>query len=405
MSTSLYGGISANILEDFFILLRSGLYGSAPEGVADSGLSEKARGCTPKGFTALDAEGWRTLKRLAGQQTVSGIIFTGLSTLPDDLLPPENLMLQWIAQVEAIECHSRRIASAQNSLLAFFAEQGLRPVVQKGSTAAAFYPSPWLRESGDIDLYFAVGWDEALKVLEEKGISLHKESDGSVSYRWHGILVEHHPFFLDVNNPLKKKALKEIESQYGPDSPLMTLLLLSSHILKHCLGRGVGLRQFCDFAVASKSLMPIIPEGEFEKACSSLGLRKWNELLQAFVNEYLGGCPSEQAIRLGDLSKEGLKLNSCNAGMEKDIRHLLSLVLEGGNFGQHRQNRNAAGSATDAASGTVSHWRRQGGTTVRKLSTFTAFCRNFAFAPRIAPMEYFGTMARLLKGQFVVRRK
>ncbi len=401
MSASLYGGISAYILEDFFILLRSGLYGSAPEVATVSELSESVRSCTPKGFMALDAEGWRTLKRLAGQQTVSGVIFTGASSLPDDLMPPEDIMLQWVVQVEAIEQHGRKIASSQQSLLALFAERGLHPVVQKGSTAAAFYSSPWLRESGDIDLYFAGDWDEALKVLEETGVTFQKESDGSVSYLWQGTLVEHHPFLLDVCNPLKHKVVKEMESEYGAASPLMTLLLLSSHILKHCLGRGVGLRQFCDFTMAWRALAPAIPAGDFEEACSKLGLSVWNKLLQAFVNEYLGVHQSGLAHGSGGLSEEGQKPYSCNARMKKDLRHLLALVLEGGNFGQHKQDRITVGPASE----TAARRSRKGGTTPRKFATFAAFCRNFSFALRVAPMEYFGTMASLLKGQFSVRRK
>lgn len=390
----------------FLALLRAGLWDHAPEG-----------------FPSLSAQEWTLVRRLAKEQTVSGVVFKGLSGLPEGKLPPDILLMQWLSETEATVQRNRRMVLAQQSLLDFFAIGGLDPVVQKGLSAAAFYPSPELRESGDIDLFFPTGWAAALDTLRLRGVVYEYESDGSVLYLWEGVPVEHHPKFLDISSPFKRRTARNLEARFGTGSPVMTLLLLSSHILKHCLGRGVGLRQFCDFALAWKALACPPEEGsgkggeeasrvreQYFEACAELGLRKWGALLGDFVSEVLSpeadDAPGEISPRVG---------------------RLLGLVLEGGNFGMYRKEaysqieesaespgsdngRGAFGfkeasaepSGPARAAGSKGSKRTidcRPATKSSKLLTLVAFARNFRFGMQVAPMEYFGTVMGLLAGQ------
>ncbi len=305
-------------------------------------------------FEGLTASSWGRLIATARKQTVMGLIYKGICSLPDSCLPPVGLLMNLAAEVEAVERRNMKMEKAQSSLLSFFHERGLEPVVMKGRSVAKYYADPAVRECGDIDLYFpGGGFNAAAQALKEAGARIENEPDGSISYSWEGVVVEHHPRFLDISNPFKQKELRKIEAHYGADSPMMELLLLNTHILKHSLGKGIGMRQFCDFARAWDALTggAAVCADEYEKICRALGIGRWTGILFGFIGDWL----------------------SREAGGGKKTGKLLCIVLENGNFG---------------SSG-------RGG----KAATAAAFLRNAAFGLSLAPLEYLGLTAELTLGQ------
>ncbi len=343
-----------NKVELFLELLRAGLW-------------EDSTGLSGDAFRRLSAEDWAAIYNTAREQTVCALVFKGVCDLPDDCLPPEGVLMRWAAEVEAIERNHARMLAAQESLLDFFRSEGLDPVVMKGLSAAGFYASPSLRELGDIDLYFPSGdsypdsFEAAARFLRKHGIKYEYDSEGAVSYLWEGILVEQHPRFLDISNPFSHRQLKKLEAKHGFDSPIMILLLLNTHILKHALGKGIGFRQFCDMARAMYSLEGKYDKEEYYDACRSLGLSRWTRMLDSFLSNCL--MMSEENPEKGD--------------------KLLDVILKSGNFGRLLHG---------VGNGEISEAER-------KVSTALAFVRNAGFGISVAPMEYFGLMAELALGQ------
>ena len=234
-----------------------------------------------------------------------------------------------------------------------------------------------------MDFYFPdpKAGEAVLSAMQAGGCRLTKAPDGSVSYFRKGILIEHHPDLLDLQNPFLRKKISAWIRQYGfeeialPDggaeifvpSPLLHLLLLNTHIMKHAFGLGVGLRQFCDLARAYKSLQGRFDPDELRHLYAKSGIEKWSDLLHAFLTSYMG------------LPVEYLPYPP---GHTCDVRPLLEIVWQGGNFGQYQKGR---------AEASQSVW-------LRKIHTFRAFCRNNRFAATYAPQEAFWTAAKLLKG-------
>ena len=144
-------------------------------------------------------------------------------------------------------------------------------------------------------------------------------------------------------------------------APEVNLLLLSSHILKHALGVGIGLRQFCDMAVACNFYADRVDPREMEEIYRKAGLEKWSVLLDGFLGQYLG----------------------LEAGETKKSNVLLDIILKGGNFGRF------TGKCEKASQSVLA----------RKWHTFTSFMGNVCFAMTYAPGEWFWTMVRLAGGQ------
>lgn len=336
-------------------------------------------------FRTSDAS-WSNVFRMARCQTVTGIVYHGLSFLPEELLPPENLLLQWVTAVDGIERKNRKMNHVLAELYAFFRANGLEPVLQKGQGVAALYETPMLRECGDIDFYFPDKNDRkrAIKLVKEHHCVVKSKADDSVCYKWKGVHVEHHGQLLDLSSPFTQKYLKKLEREAGFDkmslsldgsdievsipSPMLNLLLLNTHILKHAFGLGIGLRQLCDMARACYKLEGKFDVDEMKKICNKVGLGKWSMLLNAALVSHVGLSPR-------DLPYPDIALST---------RPLLDIIWNGGNFGQYASDR--AGQSQTIFS--------------RKIYTSQSFLRNVKFSCRYAPAEAFWTFMTLLKGQF-----
>ncbi|MGN1215062.1 MAG: nucleotidyltransferase family protein [Candidatus Cryptobacteroides sp.] len=362
----------------FLALVRTGLYGTP--------LPEEA--------LRLSAAQWQDIHDESVRQTVTGIVHSALEMLPDEAsLPDEELLMRWTVETDRIERQGKAMDRTLGGLIRFLHSQGLDPVLLKGQAAARLYPDPYRRECGDIDMYFhkAGEWDSARRILSERGISCTVKPDGSLSYILEGVEVEHHRNLTDICSPLKKRRLKSLEAQFGfrtaeigettvsVPSPELDFLLMSSHIMKHSFGKGVGLRQLCDIALLCSR------GGTDERTMRCLsetaGILRWNRLLFSFLAGYLGVDPATLPYRT-----EG----------QADGRKLLEIVLEGGNFGKYsgQAPERYSGNSDDEVSSKYSCVLR------RKLRTLIEFIGRLRFSFRLAPGETVWTMASLAAGQF-----
>lgn len=395
------------VRDAFLVLLRAGLWGKFPEN---------------RGLFPLDEEEWERVFAMSRRQSVSGIVFDGICLLPETLQPSPAVFAKWIVIADAIEEFSGRMNAALKDLTGLFVSEGLRPVLQKGQGVAALYPEPSHRECGDIDFYFPERQplrqaprpgkesplpvsdpakvtgetmdDKAVELVRRHGVTVTRMPDGSLTYEWHGIDVEHHPAIIDLRSPAAIRLSGELDEtrEFVPTdiadglrvpSPALNALMLNSHILKHALGRGIGLRQICDLAMAYHR---ISEEGKIDEYGGRIlafyrrvGIVKWSRLLHSFLVGVIG------------LPEAKLPYS------EKIVPYgaLWRIVEEGGNFGQHREMGASAGMVVSAgpASG-------KSGVFKRKLGTAGMFLRRAGFSLRFAPKEAFWTVFDLAKGQF-----
>lgn len=328
---------------------------------------------------------WQAVFEEARRQTVTGIVYRGLCRLPDEWLPPQPLLLRWVAEADGIERRNKTMNRVLAGLHASFACHGFDVVLLKGQGVAHFYEEPLLRQCGDIDFYFPHPAESgrAAELMRQGGATTRREADGSIHYAWHHIDVEHHVRLFDLTDPFLQRYLAAMEGQWGYrklriacredeeikiPAPLLNLLLLNTHIMKHAFGWGIGLRQLCDMARAYYCLHAEVEGEELKRLYIRTGIRKWSRMLHTFLTEYVGLPASAIPYDDGYLS----------------ARPLLDIVRTGGNFGQARTGR---------SHGSQASWQR-------KLYTSQSFLRNARFSCKYAPKEAFWTFTGLLAGQF-----
>ena len=326
-------------MQAFFALVRSGLWESPADG----------------DFLLSDEE-WQAIYDIAAEQTVSGIVSRGIALLPASVAVPDKTVFDFMMEADRIRRGNYEVDTALDTFIDAFSEAGLHPVALKGPMVAAYYPDPSLRQSGDLDIYFQPSeWDAAVALASSKGCNVTYAPDASAHYKWGSVEIDQHRAYFDLH--CKQELLPKVPSGYAE------LLMLSSHILKHCIFSGVGLRQLCDMAVAYKSIH--YDAEKLKDYYKSLGLVRWNRLLDAFLAEYLG------ATRLP-------------YGPGVSSRPLARIVLNGGNFGFYATGRKEV--------------VLEGSEGERKLDTALRMLGRLPFSLRYSPREAFASYISLVKG-------
>lgn len=353
----------------FFSLLQSGLWGYGNKELSVFPLTEVE---------------WESLYRLSREQTVTGLIFAGIQKLPENIQPEDSLLVRWIATVDAIERSNMRMNSVLVELYGMFKKIGLNPVLLKGQGIASLYSNPLLRECGDIDFYFPTDKDftKANNCILKEGLGTVSKADGSIFYFWKGVKIEHHKRMFDLFTSRSIRYSKELETRYGVKPitlcgnndvqidmphPVLNVIQQSVHILKHAVGLGIGLRQFCDLAVSYYTWYAELADEDMRTMYSELGLDKWYSLQYSFLAKYI--------------NLPGQYIPDYEVKVSPDF--LYDIVWSGGNFGY---NAIRTGGISDSA-------------VLRKVHTAWSFYKNIRFAYKIAPKETLGLFMYLIKGQ------
>ena len=362
-----------HLLQLFFMLLRSGLWERDIEDVSSFPLTETQ---------------WMDIYDCAYKQKVSAVVFRGINHLPDELMPPQKQLVRWMVEVDAVERRNQQMNAALANLYSGITFKGYTAFLLKGQGLALNYAVPMSRDCGDIDLYFSSEKEGCsfAELVASKGAQVEKKSDRSLCYTWRGVMVEQHPEMLDLQTPSVKRYLKKLCMEEAGDSyfiqpnlavklpsPLLNLVLQNSHILKHALGRGVGLRQLCDIARSYYAFKGRVDGKRVYEVYRKAGLLKWSALLHTFLVNDLGLAadllPYPQNHHL---SSQPLK----------------DIVLKGGNFGLYGKSSPNMESPK---------WKR-------KWDTFNSFFRNTSFAMRYAPREAVWTVLNLIRGTLCSRK-
>jgi hypothetical protein len=311
--------------EQFFQLLRLSM-----------GVTEQ------KDFVATD-EDWQWLHEEADRQSLTGIIYGAVAQLPASQQPPMELLIQWICEADVINGKNELLNQESARLTRLFSEQGRKTAILKGQANARLYPDRLSRQVGDIDIWVEGGKKGVVALLMELGLVTELGStsvDGKPTASYHHvhlpptkdhIVVEVHfrpssgnfnPF---TNRRLQRWLEQEIASSCQPvdegfnvPSVRFALIMQLSHIQRHFLVVGIGLRQICDYYWLLKNSTEE-DRREVASHLSSFGLRFTASALMWVLHEVLH--LDEDLMLCPPDSYRG--------------EWMLREIMAGGNFGHH----------------------------------------------------------------------
>ena len=238
----------------------------------------------------ISPEDWVKLYDLASKLSVVGIAYAGICMLPKDRQPPLDLAFQWASEAETVRGHNRMVNREAANLTELFKAQGRRTAILKGAANARLYPDAFIRQCGDIDIWVEGGRESVVALLQDLGMmsrdsvtmksfffsrnkpyeELYAEAKEILSVSGHhvhltqslnGIEVEVHFKPSSGNqNPITNKRLQNyLSAEFGNVVPVpegfcvpslrFALAMQLSHIQRHLVTGGVGLKQVVDYFV------------------------------------------------------------------------------------------------------------------------------------------------------------
>lgn len=243
--------LTKNNKEFFLELLRTGLWTETK--VAES---------WNHGYTEL--VDWTEMYQLAEEQSVIGVVLAGIEC--SNIKPPQELLLQWIGEVQMLEQQNKAMNQFVAELIEKMRNADIYTLLVKGQGIAQCYERPLWRACGDVDLLLSdSNYERAKTFLTPHAVDVESEDKekkhlGMTISDW---IVELHG---TMHTELSRKVNKGIDKVQDDcfykgnvrswnnsgttvflPSPDNDVILVFTHILEHFFVEGVGLRQVCDW--------------------------------------------------------------------------------------------------------------------------------------------------------------
>lgn len=264
--------------------LRASLWGEVPN---------------PVFFENLSGQDWREVFQMSIHQTVEAMVATAVQQLPEQLLPPTEIMLKWLVRVDRVQRKNAAMEKAIAQQYHLFQQNGLRCVLQKGHGVSTYYADPSLRTSGDIDWFFPFkdDFEDAQHLVAGNQGSLLSKNRNSCGFYWQGFEVEQHRRIVQLRNPFIQSFVEDfvheelkrpISRTFGHTSVeipsnLLNIVQVNAHILKHQVTYGIGLRQLCDACRLYFSYGKRLDHDRLREVYAKLGMLKWAHLLHRML--------------------------------------------------------------------------------------------------------------------------
>lgn len=317
--------------QQFLELLRAGLWGK------------------PANTELFKAEvDWKTILRIAMEQTVQVIIADGIETLPSEYWPPKEAIFKLMMVRQKTHQMHLLLNTTLNQIVNALDAEGIPSVLLKGQGVAQNYRNPESRMCGDIDLYVGHGgYSKACEIIARLGNNEleGEECDHHMHLKVNGVEIEIHRMAEQLLNKQQNKFFQKWTIDSIDDNFHNTELgiwdtgnaaiklapatfdafFILHHAVRHMTTEGVGLRQVCDWMMYLHKQHQDIDENQLKKVLKVLNMKiVWKEF-------------GQMAIKHLNLSPKELPLCPVNLDSHKTAK-LIKHIFISGNFGRFDDN-------------------------------------------------------------------
>ena len=199
----------------------------------------------------------------AEKQCVTGLITDCLRT--NNIGLKKKCVIHMLKLQKALVAENQRINSNLKELLDLLGKKGITPIIVKGQTLGALYPTPNLRVPGDIDFYVLPNdFETTLQTIEQEWLkeSADREKiDKEFAFNHNGTTMELHRHLLMFSNKKLMRYfcnLAETSEQVSVNvdgievktlEPTVNTFYTFCHLYHHFRMEGVAVRQLCDMTI------------------------------------------------------------------------------------------------------------------------------------------------------------
>ena len=240
----------------------------------------------------------------AESQAVSGLVIKGLMDSGIKLDRPDVISL--FEQRQSIWQRNNELDMAVANLCKAIKDTGIRIIVVKGQTLAQLYPEPKSRSCGDIDfMCHPDDWENALGFFRDSFQIKFKDTNSPkhIEFKYKGVQYEMHRTLITLSKPSHQHywdtvimngivSSDETVEICGVKVPILpptiNALYVFAHIFGHFISEGIGLRQFCDWAMVLKHYKDEIDVPKLDEYLKGIGLKKAFVGFGPILTDYLG---------------------------------------------------------------------------------------------------------------------
>lgn len=286
---------------------------------------------------------WEVVYQLACEQSVLGLVLSGIDYLPNDQKPPKILLLQWIGEIQMLEQQNQAMNKFIGELVEKMRVAGIYTLLVKGQGVAQCYEKPLWRSCGDVDFLLSNDNYQKAKVFLSEMAEHVDEEDIEILHLGMTInlwVVELHGSMRTQISSRMNRGIDDVQYDlfYGGNvrswmndgtqvflpGPNNDAILIFTHYLQHFFIGGVGLRQICDWCRLLWTYKDSLNHGLLESRIRKMGLMSEWKAFGAFAVEYLG------------ISKEAMPFYDVR--WKKKASRICEVILNTGNFGHNQDN-------------------------------------------------------------------
>lgn len=206
-------------------------------------------------FEGID---WAQFFRLAEFHNVVALVYPAIRNFEI----PSDILTKWIYTNNRMIAREARQDIEAQSILEIISKENIPFIKMKGIVTKHFYPAPYMRTQADIDL--CVGEEDRKRcaaILENLGYSLFSSientdeymKDNFFYYEIHSsVYVSDSDFYSLFSDPFSK-AVKEPDGTGYVFKDEYFYLHLVTHLYKHFVSEGCGIRLLCDLYIYRNS--------------------------------------------------------------------------------------------------------------------------------------------------------
>ena len=294
-------------------------------------------------FERVNSETWSGIIDMARRQTVSALIADKALSLPKDSLPPRKLSLQFMIMIEQTEALNRKMIHVLSDLTNDYQRGNFPFCLLKGLSTGANYPSPLLRNAGDLDLfiYRKGDYEKSKKWIVANGYEITEGHHMHYTFSKDGVHIENHRRITYFDHKKYDKLFKEweealIEKENFTSIKIgditvqqlpveMNAFFIFQHMFRHFVHLGVGFRQFCDWLLFLSKYREEIDPVSFTAIAKSYALLYPMQVFARAAVKYLD---TPETIFPFEMIQD-----------EKHADWVIADILHSGNFGFHRPGK------------------------------------------------------------------
>ena len=277
------------------------------------------------------------LFEIAEKQAVLGLVTDAV--IRNNISLPRDKVFEAVGLQEQIKAQSWHVNQGIIALHKTLSAKVIKYAIVKGQIVASYYPSPLLRQSGDIDFYLShERFKDGLNVIKtEWGVDAEIHgSEKHADFGYDGNLFEAHFVLTDLLSTERNKYFQDlVDRDEGATividgreirtlSPTLHVLYVFLHIWFHLMALGVGLRQFCDLAVMLHYVKNQIDMNALRVHLKMLKMERVWKACCSILIDYLGLTQEETGYVVSDRDR-------------RYGQRILGIVLYRGNMGHHNR--------------------------------------------------------------------